>query len=67
MLIHVNWGEKTTSGVGHGTVPPGHVYKNIKQMIGTYLPEALLVLEVQEQDVGKAVNFSRFLEVIHNA
>lgn len=67
MLIHLNWGEKTTSGVGHGTVPPIYVYRDIKQMINTYLPEALLVLEVQEQDVDKAVNFSRFLEVIHNA
>lgn len=67
MLIHLNWGERTTSGAGHGTVPPAYVYKDIKRMIDTFLPEALLILEVQEQDVDRAVNFSRFLEVIYNA
>lgn len=63
-LVHVNYGENMTQGAGHGTVPNKDITRELLRMLKTHVPNALYVVEVREESVLKAMNFTKFKETV---
>lgn len=64
-LIHLNYGEGTTIGKGrHGTVPDIVQVDFLCREILCYMSNTLLVIEVAEEDVNNAYNFSEFKQLL---